>query len=203
MHRIGNDVIHGRGRDIRRHDQNGNTAFRQSRLAGYYGLPARLLRGMNHVAEDAAISVDLLEVDFLDEIESQFVANDLTCDQDDGRTVAIGLEDPVDEMQASGSAAAGNCRQAIGELRLRLRGERSRLFVPHRYPLDLAFLERARNQIESVADDAITMPDACALQSFDNDIRDQLAHDITHAVTVPATACTQRRCRGLDRNART
>src|SRR5882762_4857364 len=62
---------------------------------------------MDHVAEDAAVPVDLLEVDLLNEIEAQFVANDLTCDQDDRRTIAIGLVYPVDEMQAAGAAAAG------------------------------------------------------------------------------------------------
>jgi hypothetical protein len=36
---------------------------------------------MDHVAEDASVPVDLLEVDFLDEREAQFVANDLTADQ--------------------------------------------------------------------------------------------------------------------------
>src|ERR1700720_3760687 len=124
-----------------RHDQNGNTAFRQGRLAGDHSLSARLLRRVDHVAEDAAVPVDLLEVDLLDEIEAQFVANDLTCDQDDGRTIAIGLEYPVDEMQTTGAAAPGNCRQAICYLRLRLRGERSRFFVSHRNPLDFAFFE--------------------------------------------------------------
>ena len=79
--------------------------------------------------------------DLLDEIEAQFVANDLTCDQDDGRTIAIGLEYPVDEMQASGAAAACDCRQAIRHLRFRLRGKRSRFFMSHRHPLDFAFFE--------------------------------------------------------------
>jgi hypothetical protein len=96
---------------------------------------------MDHVAEDAATSVDLVKVDFLDEIETQFVTNDLTCDQDDGRAVAIGLEYAVDEMQAAGTAAAGDGRQAVRDLRLRLRSERSCFLVPHRHPLDFAFVE--------------------------------------------------------------
>ncbi|MGY3125686.1 hypothetical protein ACVWXQ_009623 [Bradyrhizobium sp. S3.14.4] len=178
VHRIGDVIIHDRGGDIRRYDQDSNTAFRQSRLAGDHRFPARLFRGMDHIAEDATVSVDLLEVDLLDEFEAKFVANDLTCDQDDGCTVAIGFEYPVDEMQASGTTTAGNSGQAICDLRLRLRGERPRLLVSHRYPLDLAFFERAGDQIEGVADDAVTMLDACALQGLHNDIRDQLAHDI-------------------------
>jgi hypothetical protein len=131
MHRVRDSVIHYRGGDIRRHDQNGNTAFRQGRLASHHGLPARLFRRMDHVAEDAAVPVDLLEVDLLDEIEAQFVANDLTCDQDDGRTIAIGLVYSVDEVQATGTAAPGNCRQTICYQRVRLRGKRSCFFMSH------------------------------------------------------------------------
>src|ERR1700687_1074950 len=104
MHGVWDVIIHDRGGDIRGHDQNGNTAFRQRRLAGDHGLAARLLRRMDHVAEHAAVPVDLLEVDLLDEIEAQFVANDLTGDQDDGRTIAIGLEYPVDEMRTTRAA---------------------------------------------------------------------------------------------------
>src|SRR3981189_2779469 len=129
------------GGDIRRHDQNGNTAFRQGRLAGDHGLPARLLRRMDHVAEDAAVPIDLLEVDLLDEIESQFVPNDLTGDQDHGRTIAMCLEYPAVEVRPSGPAAACDCRQAFRYLRFRLRSERSRLFVSHRNPLDFAVFE--------------------------------------------------------------
>src|ERR1700687_403094 len=78
---------------------------------------------MNHVAEDAAVPVDLFEVDLLDEIEAQFVAYDLTCDQDDGRPITIGLEYAVDEMQTAGAATACDCRQAIRYLRLRPRSK--------------------------------------------------------------------------------
>src|SRR5258708_35095992 len=129
---------------------------------------------MDHVAEDAAVPVDLVEVDLLDEIEAQFVANDLTCDQDNGRTIAIGLVYPVDEMQTAGAATAGDCRQAICYLCLCLRSERSRLFMSHRHPLDFALFERAGDEVERVAHHAVTMLDACILQGFNNDVRDSL-----------------------------
>jgi hypothetical protein len=47
-----------------------------------------------------------------------------------------------------------------------------------RHPLDLAPFERASDQIEGVSYDAVTMPDTRALQGFNNDIRDLLAHGI-------------------------
>jgi hypothetical protein len=162
MHRIWDAIVHDGGGDIRRYDQNSNTAFRQGCLAGNYRLPPRLFRRMYHVAEDAAVPVDLREVDFLDEIEAQFVANDLTCN---GRLIAIGLEDFIDEMQASGITAPGDCSQAMGYLRFGLLGKRSRFFVSHRHPLDFAFFERTSDQVERVAHDVVTVLDACALVS--------------------------------------
>src|SRR5437899_11533574 len=131
---------------------------------------------MDHVAEDTAVPVDLLEVDLLDEIEAQFVANDLTCDQDDRRTIAIGLEYPVDEMQTAGAAAPGNCRQAICYLRLRLRGKRSCFFMSHRHPLDFAFFERAGDQLERVGHDAVTISAASTFLGYHIDVRHPIVH---------------------------
>src|ERR1700752_2059974 len=136
---------------------------------------------MDHVAEDAAVPVDLLEVDFLNEIEAQFVPNDLTCDQDEGRPVPVGLVYAVDEMQTAGAAAAGDRCQAIRHLRLRLRGKRASFFVSHGYPLDLAPFKRAGNQVERIAHDAVAMLDACALQRFDDDVGNQF----THCIQIP------------------
>src|ERR1700687_403096 len=50
------------------------------------------------------------------------------------------------------------------------------LFVSHQHPLDFAFFERAGDQVERVAHHAVTMLDACILQSFNNDVRNQSAH---------------------------
>src|SRR5882724_2697057 len=40
------------------------------------------------------------------------------------------------------------------------------------------FFERAGNQVERVAHHAVTMLDACILQGFNDDVRNQLAHCI-------------------------
>src|SRR3954453_13009285 len=96
---------------------------------------------MDHIAKDAAVPVDLLEVDLLDEIEAQFVPNDLTSDQNDGSTIANAIKYPVDEMQTSRAAAARDCLEAIRYLRFRLRGECSRFFVSYRHTLHFSFFE--------------------------------------------------------------
>src|SRR3954462_11320902 len=120
MNRIGNVLVYGRGRNVCRHDENSDTPFRQSCLASDDGLATGLFRRIDHVAEDAAALVDLLEVNLLDEVKAQFVANDLARDQHDRRTVSVGLEYPVDEMQTAGAATSGHGRQLTGQLCLGL-----------------------------------------------------------------------------------
>src|SRR5580693_684318 len=93
-------------RDVHRHDQHRHAALRDGRLAGHDGLPPGLCGRQDHVAKDADAPVYPLEVDFLDEIEPQFVANDLGGDQDDWRAIAVRLDDAVDEMQAAGTAVS-------------------------------------------------------------------------------------------------
>jgi hypothetical protein len=55
-----------------------------------------------------AAAVDLLEVDFLNEVEAQFIADYLTCNKNDRRTVAVSFEEAVDEMQTAGAATSGH-----------------------------------------------------------------------------------------------
>jgi hypothetical protein len=58
-----------------------------------------------------------------------------------GARLRLASNMPLMKMQTTGTAAAGDCRQPVRDLRLRLRGERSRLLVSHRHPLDFAFFE--------------------------------------------------------------
>ena len=101
-------------RNVDRDDQYRHSALRDCRLAGHDGLAPGLFGGQDHVAIDAAAAVYRLEVDLLRKIEPQFVANDLAGDQNDGRAIAIRLDDAIDEMQAAGTAASGDCREVAG-----------------------------------------------------------------------------------------
>jgi hypothetical protein len=152
--------------------------LRQSRLTGNDRLPARLLGRIDHVAKYAAGAVDLLEIDLLDEIEPQFVTHDLARNKEDGSPVSVGLEYAVDEMQAAGAATSGYSRQVACRLRFSLRRECTGLLVPHGDPLDAASRERARDMIEGITYDTVTMLDARALQRLNDDICNLLAHGI-------------------------
>jgi hypothetical protein len=55
-------------------------------------------------------------------------------------------------------------------------GEGPDLFVAHTHPLDPAFGNVVRDQVESITHDAVTMFDAGALQRLNDDLCDLLAH---------------------------
>jgi hypothetical protein len=93
----------------------------------------------------------------------------LTCDQDDGRTIAIGLEYPVDEMQASGAATAGSATCACAA------NAPASSCLTETHSISLFSSERA---IRLSVSPTTPMLDACILQGFNNDVRDQLAHGI-------------------------
>jgi hypothetical protein len=118
MNGIRQFVVRGCVGDVRRHDQHGDAAFRQRRLADRDGLAPGLLGGDDHLAIDAAALVNGTEIDLLDRLEPNVVPNDLGCDQDDRHAIAMGLVEPVDEVKAAGAATAGAGCQIAGELRL-------------------------------------------------------------------------------------
>src|SRR6202035_3310924 len=178
MHRERYIVLDVGMRDVDRNDQYGHSALRDCRLAGHDGLTPGLLGGQDHVAIDATAPVYRLEVDLLGKIEPQFVANDLAGDQNDGRAIAVRLDNAIDEMQAAGTAAPGDGGEAAGYQGFALGREGPSLFVSHTHPLDSAFGNAVRDQVESITNDAVTMPDTCALQRLNDDLRDLLAHVI-------------------------
>src|SRR6202166_5423389 len=164
-------IVMGVGmRDVDRDDQYSRSALRDCCLAGHDGLAPGLFGGQDHVAIDATAPVYRLEVDLLGKIEPQFVANDLAGDQNDGRAIAVRLDDAIDEMQAAGTAASGDGGEAAGYQGFALGREGPSLFVSHTHPFDPAFGNAVRDQDESITNDAVTMLDARALQRFNDDI---------------------------------
>jgi hypothetical protein len=153
--------------DIRRHDQDGDTTFGQSCLTGGNGFTPGLLGRDNHLAEHAAAPEHIAEVDFLDRFEPDILADNLRCDQDDRRAVAVGFVETVDEVQTAGTAASSAGRQAAGEQRFSLSGESACLLVPHVDPVDLAAIDRVRDPVQRVADDPIASPHTRSFQRFD------------------------------------
>ena len=69
MDRVRRFVVRGGVGDVRRHDQHGDAAFRQRRLAGRDRFAPGLLGRQDHLAIDAAALVHVIEVDLLDRLD--------------------------------------------------------------------------------------------------------------------------------------
>jgi hypothetical protein len=82
MNSIREFVVRGRVGDIDRHNEDGDAPSRQRCLTSRDSLTAGLRR-KDHLAEDTAASVHIDEVDLLNRFETQVLAHDLACDQDD------------------------------------------------------------------------------------------------------------------------
>ncbi len=90
----------------------------------------------------------------------------------------MAVEQAVDEMQVSGSAAAGADRELAGQMRLGAGRECGDLFVADVDPLDLALSsQRIGQPIQAVADDAMDPLDAGRREGLGELIRNGL-HDL-------------------------
>ncbi len=161
-------------RDIDRHDEHRDAALGERRLCRHRRLAPRLRRRADLVAEDAAGAIDRHVVDLLRKVEAQFVAGDLAGDQHDRRTIAVGFEQAVDEMQAAGAARSGAGGQPAGKHGLRARREAADLLVANMHPCDVAAANGIGDEVERVARHPPTMLHARRLKGLDDHVGDSL-----------------------------
>jgi hypothetical protein len=90
--------------DIRGHNEHGDTALRQGGLAGRDRLAPGLFRRHNHLAIHTAALEHVVEIHLLDRLDPDVLPHDLGRDPDDGRAVAIGFIETVDEVEAARAA---------------------------------------------------------------------------------------------------
>ena len=176
MDAVSDVFVHMGSCDVDRDDQHRNALLRDRRLTRDDGFASRLLGRVDHVAVDAAPAIDVLEVDFLDVIESEFVARNLTCDEDHGRAVAMSLEDAIHEMEAARAATARDGGQSACQLRLGTCGERTGLLMSDMDPADAALLDAMSDVVQRIADDPVAAFNAGGLQCFDDGICDAGGH---------------------------
>src|SRR2546430_432890 len=116
----------------------------------------------------AALREELFGVGFLKIAAADFRAGNLRRDGEDGHTTAVTVVEAVDQMQITGATTAGADCQASGEMRVRARGKRRRLFMSHVNPLDIVlFADGIRDAIERVARDSVDSFDPSESQRFD------------------------------------
>jgi len=119
----------------------------------------RLLGRQDHLAIYAAAPIDVLEIHFLNEIESKLASHHLARDEDHGRAIAVRLIQPIDEMQAARSAAAGHCGQAVHQKRLTLRCQGTRLLMAHVNELDVTATQTGGKRVQRIPHDAVAILD--------------------------------------------
>jgi len=72
----------------------------------------------------------------LEIVDTDFAARDMSRDRQNGHTVALAIEQTVDQMQVAGATTAGANRKAAGEMSLRPGRESRGLFMPHVNPVN-------------------------------------------------------------------
>jgi Thiamine pyrophosphate enzyme, central domain len=158
-----------RGKDFAEYDNPYNVGM-TGMLGGLARRPcltAGLLRRKDHLAEDAAASVHVDEVDLLDRFEAQVLAHDLACDQNDRGTVAIGFVEAIDEVETAWSTRACAGGEPAGELSFGARRKSPGLFVPHMDPLDRATVDGMSDLVQRIAHDPVAPLHTSRSQHFD------------------------------------
>ena len=94
--------------------------------------------------------------------------------------VAVRIEEPVDQVQVAGAAAAGADRELAGQFGVGGGGERCGFLVAHVHPLDLAATpDRVGDWVQTVADDAIDTPHT----SLDQNLH-QIFRNVDHSAKI-------------------
>jgi hypothetical protein len=92
-------------------------------------------------------------------LNPKLASHHLARDQDDRRAIAVRLIQPVDEMQAARSTAAGHGGQAVHQKRFGLCRIGTRLLVAHVDELDVTATQTGGKRVQRVPHDAVAILD--------------------------------------------
>ena len=129
-------------------------------------------------------------------------ARDVACDREHRRAGAVGVVQPVDQVQVTRAAAAGADGQLAGELRLGSGRECRGLLVPDVDPVDAAVLGAAGapngvdDRVEAVTDDPVDAVDPRVDELGDElicDCRGHAPHSTPGPIRPPERGSTSRR----------
>src|SRR6202795_4472973 len=176
---VGGPVLHLHGANVAGYDQDRHAALGECCLGGQGGEPPRLAGIGEQLAKYAAAAIDRLEVDLLREIDTQFIAVDLTGNQYHRSAIAMTFEEAVDEMETAGTATPGAGGESARHIGLGAGGESARLLVAHVHPVYVAASNRVGDMVQGVAHHAVAPLHSGNLQCVDNDISDfSLSHEM-------------------------
>jgi hypothetical protein len=163
--------------EIAGNNNYGNAALRDGCAHGDAQYPRHLLRLRDQLTGVAAILEEMVGTRLLKVAASDLMAWNLRSDRKDWHTIAVAIEQAIDEMKVAGTATARTDRKFSGKVGFSASSERRYLLVPRVQPFDLALAaDHICESIQAVADDAVNSLYACIHQSLDEDVGYCLCH---------------------------
>ena len=155
----------------------GNAALRDGCAHGDAQYPRHLLRLRDQLTVMAAILEEMVGTRLLKVAASDLVAWNLRCDRKDRHTIAVAIEQAIDEMKVAGTATARTDGKFSGKVGFSAGSERRYFFMSCVQPFDLALAANHIGEtVQAVADDAVNSFYACIHQSLDEDVGYSFCH---------------------------
>ena len=118
-------------------------------------------------------------------IDPNLGAWDVRGDRQNRYATALAIEQAIDQMQVTGTAAAGADRKISGKMGFRSRCEGGSLLVPHVDPVNrLSPSQSVGKAVERVADDPINSLHAGLLKRIDEKLCRSLAHYLKSSIII-------------------
>jgi len=124
------------------------------------------------LAVDAAFAEQLLRVGLLEVVAADLGAGDVGRDRKHRNPAAIGVKQPVDQVQVPWPAAARADRELARHRGFARGGERGRLLVTHVLPGHAAVTaQRVREAVQRIPRQPVDAADTGVLQGLDDEVR--------------------------------
>jgi hypothetical protein len=170
-------IVSGQQCDVARDRDDRDATLTDCFANGHFQRARHLVWTRDELAVVAALFEERLRMGLLEVAAADLRGWNLRRNCQDRHPRAVGIEQPIDQMQVAGSATAGADGEITRELRLRSRCKRRHLLVSHMDPLDVAATAYDIGKpIQAVADDAIDAFHAGGHQRLDELICNSLRH---------------------------
>ena len=155
--------------DVTGDDEDGHAALLDGFAHGDAQQSGHLLGRGDVLDVDAAVTEQLGRVGLLEVVRADLVTGDLGGDGQHGNPRTLGVEEPVDEVEVAGSAAAGADREFTGQGGLAAGGEGSGLLVADVNPFELrVHAEGIGESVERISRDAVDALDSAGDEGIDD-----------------------------------
>ena len=173
VRRVGPDLLGGGidvgQADVAGNDEDGHAALLDGFAHGDAQQAGHLFGRGDVLNVDAAVAEQLGRMGLLEVVRADLVAGDLCGDGQHGDPRALGVEEPVDEVEVAGSAAARADREFTGQGGLAAGGEGGGFLVADVNPFELRVdAQRIGESVERVTRDSVDALDSAGYEGIDD-----------------------------------